>query len=121
MNKKKAYIVILFMAGLLVGELHQFFNHYGKEVDRFVDPPKYLPTFKWWLKDIGSMSQRLLWVYAAYLMSKMIDSRLGSVLCIFVVYCVLDMLLYFVCYQLYGYSVVYGIIGLFTFIILRKR
>lgn len=122
MSKKKAYITILLFVGLLVGELHQFFKWLPyREANLFIDAPTNLPSIRWWLKDIGSMVQRLIWVYSFFLAAKMIDVRLSSIISIFVIYCFLDIILYVICYQMYGYSVVYGIMGLFTFLILTKR
>ena len=118
---KKGYIVIVFFIGLVVGEIHQFRYLPNKEVNWFIYPPHHLPTVTWYLKDIGSIIQRLLWVYGAFLIAKMVDKRLADVLRIFILYCILDGFLYVFCYQLYGYSAVYGLMGLFTFYILRKK
>ena len=118
---KKGYIVILFFIGLLIGELHQFYKGNSYEVKWFIYPPTHLPTIGWYLKDIGSIIQRLLWVIGAFLIAKMVDSRLADVIKIFVLYCILDGILYVFCYQKYGYAALYGLIGLFTFYILRKK
>lgn len=123
MNRNKAYIVVLFVLGLVVSELHQLAPYIGNNstVKWFIDVPDYPPTIHWYLKDVLLSFRDIIWMYGTYRMAKMIDYKLASVVTIFLVYCVLDMLLYFICYRMYGYGILYLLIGFFSFITILKR
>lgn len=123
MNQQKAYIVILFFIGLCASEMHQAFPFTGKvvRVNWFMDAPEHLPTLQWYLRDALLSCRDVIWMYASYRMARMIDLRLSGLVSIFLVYCVLDLLLYFICYRMYGYGIVYIITGLFSVITIFKR
>lgn len=123
MNRNKAYIVVLFVFGLLLSELHQLAPYMGDNtpVRWFIHVPEYPPTIHWYLKDVLLSCRDIIWMYASYRMARMIDYKLSSVLTIFLVYCILDTLLYFICYRMYGYGIVYAIVGFFSFITIFKR
>ena len=117
MSRAKAYIVFMFAIGLFISEAHQFFPYKGdnSRVLWFFDVPQFPPTIHWYMKDVLLSLRDIIWMAASWKMASMIDRRLQAIVSIFLVYCALDLLLYFVCYRMYGYSIVYIMTGLFSF------
>lgn len=122
MSNKKAHIALLFALGLFISEAHQFFPYKGDNtrVLWFFDVPDFPPTIHWYMKDVLLSVRDILWMLASYKMASLIDRRLKDIVSIFLVYCVLDMLLYFICYRMYGYTVLYIMTGLFSFITIYR-
>jgi hypothetical protein len=122
MQRKYFKIVLLLLAGQLIGELWHFFD--GPDVhliSAFVHPPKYLPDITWYVKGIGDELSKILWFWAFYIAANCLNRRLSGVVACFIFYSLCELCLFFWCYKVYGYPYLYCATGFFLFFTLIRK
>lgn len=122
MRVKIAIIIFWYMAGLLISELHQLIHQWPEQpVNVFVDQPRYPPDLEWVVKDTTRYIKDLFWLWAAYRTAVLIHNKLADIVIVLMIYTVGELILYFLCYGIYGYGPLYLITGVFAFLILRRK
>jgi len=121
-ERKHAKTALLIVAGLLIGELWHLFD--GPDVHLvswFIDPPKYLPDITWYVKGITDELSKILWFWAFCITANCVNRRLAGIVACVIFYFFCELCLFFYCYKVYGYPVLYALNGIFIFFTLIKK
>jgi hypothetical protein len=122
MQRKYFKIVLLLLAGQLIGETwHLFDGPNVRLISAFVYPPKYLPDITWYVKGITDEISKILWFSGFYTACNCLNTRLAGVIACFIFYFFCELILFFWCYKVFGYPYLYCATGIFLFLTLLKK